>query len=332
MKQIYPHKPNSEDQNNSINEKREFLLTVEDEVNLIKHIQEGGDDVTAAKEKLIRANLRFVKAVAGRYVSEKYPMEELVKAGNIGLDYAIYRFDETHGFKFISYAIGWIRQSIFAYIVDQIINNNKSELNECELNNLKTFFGFGCKIDNIDISQAIDNLEVQRSIFIKNLGQEKFKLSLEDELDLVKQIKEADSNAKKRLKSEYHIIVESVAQQFVSEKYTIDVLIAEGNIGLEYAIDHFCETHGFKFISYAVWWIKLSIQVFMAEQALKNKYVKPEFSERQLDIIRMSLGLGCKKNYEELQSRYDLKPKRVVSIKNDVLQKFVIKSLPLATL
>ena len=95
---------------------REILLTAEEEVDLAQRIREGDE---AAKDKLIRANLRFVISVAKQYQSSKLTLNDLINEGNIGLIKAAQRFDEKRGFKFISYAVWWIRQSILQAIVEK---------------------------------------------------------------------------------------------------------------------------------------------------------------------------------------------------------------------
>ena len=90
------------------------IISPEEEIELAKRIQQG--DVVA-REKLIKANLRFVISVAKQY-SGKAPVNDLIQEGNIGLIKAAERFDEKRGFKFISYAVWWIRQSILQSIAD----------------------------------------------------------------------------------------------------------------------------------------------------------------------------------------------------------------------
>ena len=94
---------------------REQLLTPEEEVNLARRIQEGDEK---ALEKLVRANLRFVISVAKQYQHTKVPLCDLISEGNLGLIKAAKKFDETKGFKFISYAVWWIRQSILQYLAE----------------------------------------------------------------------------------------------------------------------------------------------------------------------------------------------------------------------
>ncbi|MFD1002713.1 RNA polymerase sigma factor RpoD/SigA [Ohtaekwangia kribbensis] len=92
------------------------LITAEEEVTLTKRIREGDQQ---ALEKMVKANLRFVVSVAKQYQNLGLSLGDLINEGNIGLVKAAMRFDETRGFKFISYAVWWIRQAIMQAVAEQ---------------------------------------------------------------------------------------------------------------------------------------------------------------------------------------------------------------------
>jgi RNA polymerase primary sigma factor len=91
------------------------LLAPEEEADLARRIREGDSE---ALEKMTKANLRFVVSVAKQYQNQGLSLSDLINEGNVGLMKAAKRFDETKGFKFISYAVWWIRQSILSAIVE----------------------------------------------------------------------------------------------------------------------------------------------------------------------------------------------------------------------
>jgi len=126
---------------------REELLTVDEEVELAQRIRQGD---TAAVDRLVRANLRFVVSVAKQYQNQGLELMDLISEGNVGLQKAAQKFDETRGFKFISYAVWWIRQSILQALAEQSrivrlplnqvgsINKIRKVLNKFEQENMRT--------------------------------------------------------------------------------------------------------------------------------------------------------------------------------------------------
>jgi RNA polymerase primary sigma factor len=110
--------------NKSLNEylkeiSRENLLTADEEVELTKIMKTKGIKAQKAKEKMIKSNLRFVVSVAKQYKNQGLSFNDLINEGNLGLIKAASRFDETKGYKFISYAVWWIRQSILQALAEQ---------------------------------------------------------------------------------------------------------------------------------------------------------------------------------------------------------------------
>ena len=111
---------------------KEERITPEEEADLARRIRTGD---YVALEKLVKANLRFVISVAKQYQNRNIPLNDLINEGNIGLIKAAQKFDETKGFKFISYAVWWIRQSILQAInnhskIVRIPANKKSHFNQ----------------------------------------------------------------------------------------------------------------------------------------------------------------------------------------------------------
>lgn len=106
------------------------MITPDQEVELAQIIRKDGKKGEEAKEKLVTANLRFVVSVAKQYQHQGVPLSDLINEGNLGLMTAADKFDETRGFKFISYAIWWIRQSILQSIAENssIVRRPQSQI------------------------------------------------------------------------------------------------------------------------------------------------------------------------------------------------------------
>lgn len=125
------------------------MVSIEEEIELAQVIKKGGRAGERAKNKLVEANLRFVVSVAKQYQHQGLTLTDLIDEGNIGLIKAAERFDETRGFKFISYAVWWIRQSILQAIAEQSrivrlplnqvgsLNKVNHEINKFEQENLR---------------------------------------------------------------------------------------------------------------------------------------------------------------------------------------------------
>ena len=125
------------------------MVSIEEEIELAQAIKKGGRAGERAKNKLVEANLRFVVSVAKQYQHQGLTLTDLIDEGNIGLIKSAERFDETRGFKFISYAVWWIRQSILQAIAEQSrivrlplnqvgsLNKVNHEINKFEQENLR---------------------------------------------------------------------------------------------------------------------------------------------------------------------------------------------------
>ncbi|WP_378178608.1 RNA polymerase sigma factor RpoD/SigA [Aquimarina sp. SS2-1] len=151
------------------------LITADEEVELAQQIREGDQK---ALDKLVNANLRFVISVAKQYQNQGLKLSDLINEGNIGLVKAAKRFDETRGFKFISYAVWWIRQSILKSLAEQ------SRVVRLPLNRINTIS---------KVKKAISSLEQKHQRHPSN--QE-----LATELDLpIDNIEESVRNASKNL-------------------------------------------------------------------------------------------------------------------------------------
>ena len=105
--------------NNYLKEVNRYpMATVDEEVTLAQRIRQGGKEADKARKRLVEANLRFVISVANQYHQPNMDLSDLISEGNIGLIKAAELFDDTRGFKFISYAVWWIRQSISSAICE----------------------------------------------------------------------------------------------------------------------------------------------------------------------------------------------------------------------
>jgi len=146
------------------------LITAEEEINLARRIQEGD---LSARNRLINANLRFVISVSKQYQYKGLSLSDLINEGNLGLIKAAQRFDETRGFKFISYAVWWIRQSILQALAEQ------SRIVRLPLNRIyhinkinKIFSELEQKYEreptNLELSQSLELAPADIKVAIKN--------------------------------------------------------------------------------------------------------------------------------------------------------------------
>jgi RNA polymerase primary sigma factor len=149
------------------------LITAEEEVELAQRIREGDQ---AALEKLTNANLRFVVSVAKQYQNQGLKLPDLINEGNVGLVKAAKRFDETRGFKFISYAVWWIRQSILQALAEQsrVVRLPLNKIGV--INKINKTFSHLEQVNErppsaIEIAKELDMSEAQVKVSLKNSGR-----------------------------------------------------------------------------------------------------------------------------------------------------------------
>ncbi len=149
------------------------LITADEEVELAQRIRQG-DKI--ALEKLTKANLRFVVSVSKQYQNQGLSLPDLINEGNLGLIKAAQRFDETRGFKFISYAVWWIRQSILQALAEQsrIVRlplNKIGSINKINKTYARLEQEFEREPNAEEIAEALDITEAEVKESIKNAGR-----------------------------------------------------------------------------------------------------------------------------------------------------------------
>ena len=147
------------------------LISIDEEIELAQAVRRGGPEGERAKQRLIEANLRFVVSVAKQYQHQGLTLTDLIDEGNIGLIKAAEKFDETRGFKFISYAVWWIRQSILQAIAEQSrivrlpLNQSGalSKINQA-INSFEQEFGRRPSVNELEEMTGVEGDKIEQSM------------------------------------------------------------------------------------------------------------------------------------------------------------------------
>ena len=195
------------------------LITADEEVELAQRIRQGD---MAALEKLTKANLRFVVSVSKQYQNQGLSLPDLINEGNLGLIKAARRFDETRGFKFISYAVWWIRQSILQALAEQsrIVRlplNKIGSINKINKTYAKLEQEFEREPNAEEIAEVLDLTEAEVKESMKNAGRH---VSMDAPL-----VQDEDNNMYDVLKSD-EVVTPETQLLYVSLRKEIDRAIS----------------------------------------------------------------------------------------------------------
>lgn len=152
----------------SMEKSKNELLTAEEEVKLAMQIQNAEGDVETAKARLRNGNMHFVRVIAKQYATDAHPLDEIIAEGVKGLDAAMYKFDPSRGFKFMPFAVWYIRKSIRQYLAG-LLQSGKipmDNLSVRERDILKMFLGIGRVQTTMREICAKYDLTRQRVIYI----------------------------------------------------------------------------------------------------------------------------------------------------------------------
>ena len=262
---------------------KEELITAEEEVELARAIQAGE---TYALERLVKANLRFVVSVSKQYQNQGLSLNDLINEGNLGLIKAALRFDETRGFKFISYAVWWIRQSILQALAEhsRIVRLPANKVGT--LNKLGKAFAqleqeFEREPTEEEMGEIMEMTATEVAEFMKNAGKH---MSLDaplggdaEEGTMLNVLEDNDSR-----RPEDGLIDEALREEISRVLATLTP--RESTI-----ISHFFGLNGFEYLSFEDIGLKLGLSRERVRQ-LKEKAIKKLRKGPHRDILQSFLG------------------------------------------